>query len=169
MSETENPNTLFANPCTLLERSAEGQLIKILLLPWVYLRGRGIQGSRQENKWARITSIITILSLTPNKMPIIAFWKNCISKKDSLEFPRHFHQWKNSIIWIGTLRGLPRAGKSLWNQNVLRRRSSHRSGRTRQPCSTSAWWGPCGRTGWPTPCGREQRPVGRPRVGVGQS
>ena len=87
-------------------------------------------------------------------MQMTAFWTNCISEQDSLKFFRHFHQWKNSIIWIGTLRDPPRAGKSLSNQNVLRRRSSPTSGSTRQACSASAWWEPCGPTGWPMPWGR---------------
>lgn len=81
--------------------------------------------------------------------------RNCISEHNSLNFPRLFQPWRNSVIWTRTLRDLPRAGRSLWNQNVLRRRSSRRSGRARQPFSASAWWGSCGQTGWPMPCGRE--------------
>lgn len=110
-------------------------------------------------------SVIPSYPSTPTQCKL-QFWETAF-EQDSLKFPRHFHPWKNSVIWIGTLRDLPKAGKSLWNQNVLRRRSSHRSGRIRQPCSASAWWEPCGLTGWPTPCGREWA-CGRPGEGVEQ-
>lgn len=164
-------------PCNTLQTGAAQSLLLIFqtlhLLNFVYYWGsllkmswsksllfleftwRKIQDSRKWYKWDRNMSIIPPCSLTSNTGQIIAL-RNCVLEQDSLKFPRHFHPWKNSIIWIGTSRGRPRAGRSSWNQNVLRRRSSHRSGRTRLPYSASAWWEPWGPTGWPTPCSRGQ-------------
>ena len=48
-----------------------------------------------------------------------------------------------------TCRALQNAGRNLRIVNVLRRRSSQASGRTRLPCRSFAWWEPFDLTGWP--------------------
>ena len=48
-----------------------------------------------------------------------------------------------------TCRALQSAGRNLRIANVLRRRSSQASGRTRLPCRSFAWWEPFDLTGWP--------------------
>lgn len=61
---------------------------------------------------------------------------------------------RSFITWTGTSKARRSAGRSLWSQSVLRRRSSPRSGRVRRLSRGCVWWERCGPTGWPTPSGQ---------------
>lgn len=58
--------------------------------------------------------------------------------------------WRSLDTWTETLKVRPQAGRSLWTLSVRKKRNSPRSGRTKIPCRSSAWWGLWGPTAWRT-------------------
>ena len=62
--------------------------------------------------------------------------------------------WKNFVIWIVTLKDLPRDGRNLWKASVLKKKSSLRNGKTRVLYRSYAWWGRWDQTEWHTLSGK---------------